>query len=70
MKNRQLLTLAQVASLLGRSPETVRKDLKRNPLAVPPRVVIPGTRLLRWREVDVEGWLARHIVENASVREA
>lgn len=70
MQNRQLLSLAQVATLLGRCPETVRKDLTRNPLAVPPRVVIPGTRLLRWREVDVEVWLAGHIVDNASVREA
>lgn len=70
MKNPQLLTLAQVATLLGRRPETIRKDPTGNPLAVPPRVVIPGTRLLLWRAVDVEGWLARHIVDNASVREA
>lgn len=70
MKNRQLLTLDQVAKLLGRRPETVRKDLTRNPMAVPPRVVIPGTRLLRWRAVDVEGWLAGHIVDNTSVRVA
>jgi predicted DNA-binding transcriptional regulator AlpA len=57
MLNLQLLTLAEVAKLLGRRPETVRKDIIRNPGAVPPRVIIPGTRLLRWRREDVERWL-------------
>ncbi|PKO27562.1 MAG: hypothetical protein CVU36_19730 [Betaproteobacteria bacterium HGW-Betaproteobacteria-9] len=57
MHKLQLLTLAEVAKLLGRRPETVRKDLIRNPGAVPPRLVIPGTRLLRWRTEDIESWL-------------
>ena len=54
----KLLDLNELASLLGRSPETIKKDLKRNRLAVPPRLHIPGTRLLRWRSVDVDAWLA------------
>lgn len=54
----KLLDLHDLATLLGRSPETVKKDMKRNRLAVPPRLHIPGTRLLRWRQVDVEAWLA------------
>lgn len=53
-----LLDLGQLAEMLGRSPETIKKDLKRNPLAVPPRLYIPGTRLLRWRLSDIEAWLA------------
>lgn len=53
-----LLDLGQLAEILGRSPETIKKDLKRNPLAVPPRLHIPGTRLLRWHLSDVEAWLA------------
>ena len=53
-----LLDLGQLAEMLGRSPETIKKDLKRNPLAVPPRLHIPGTRLLRWRLADIETWLA------------
>lgn len=57
----KLLNLNDVAALLGRSPETLRKDLGRNPGAVPPRVVIPGTRLLRWRTSDVEHWLGSHV---------
>ncbi|MDO8905960.1 AlpA family transcriptional regulator [Hydrogenophaga sp.] len=61
-----LLTLDQLASILGRSPETIRKDLVRNSGAVPPRLVIPGTRLLRWRAVDVERWLeaCSHVAGN------
>ncbi len=53
-----LLDLNELSTLLGRSPETIKKDLKRNRLAVPPRLHIPGTRLLRWRKVDVDAWLA------------
>lgn len=56
-----LLTLREVAAMLGRSPETVRKDLRRNPSAVPPRVRLPGTRLLRWRSEDVAAWLATNV---------
>jgi predicted DNA-binding transcriptional regulator AlpA len=58
----RLLELEDIAALLGRSAETIRKDIRRNPMAVPPRLHIPGTRLLRWRECDVESWLAEHVV--------
>ncbi len=53
----QLLDIDDLSALLKRSAETIRKDLIRNPLAVPPRLHIPGTRLLRWRESDVVAWL-------------
>lgn len=56
-----LMDLNQLSTLLGRSTETIKKDLKRNRLAVPPRLYIPGTRLLRWRRIDVEAWLASHV---------
>ncbi|QYG08709.1 AlpA family transcriptional regulator [Janthinobacterium sp. PAMC25594] len=56
-----ILDLAELANLLGRSPETIKKDIRRNRLAVPPRLHIPGTRLLRWRRVDVDAWLASHV---------
>lgn len=59
--NNALLDLNELSALLGRSPETIKKDLKRNRLAVPPRLYIPGTRLLRWRKIDVDHWLARHV---------
>ncbi|WP_109476677.1 helix-turn-helix domain-containing protein [Paraburkholderia sp. C35] len=57
-----LLDIHELAELLGRSPATIKKDLRRNPFAVPPRLHIPGTRLLRWRRADVEAWLAEHVV--------
>ena len=61
----KLLELDELATLLGRSPETIKKDMRRNPMAVPPRLHIPGTRLLRWRECDVDAWLAEHVVGGA-----
>ena len=57
----RLLDLQELAGLLGRSVETIRKDLRRRPAAVPPRLLLPGTRLLRWRLVDVTDWLAAHV---------
>ena len=57
----RLLDLQELSSLLGRSVETIRKDLRRRPEAVPPRLLLPGTRLLRWRLVDVTDWLALHV---------
>ena len=53
-----LLDLNDIAHLLGRSPHTITSDLSRNPDAVPPRLQLPGTKLLRWRQEDVEAWLA------------
>ncbi|WP_031407670.1 AlpA family transcriptional regulator [Thiomonas sp. FB-Cd] len=61
MEVQKLLDLAELAEVLGRSPETIKKDLKRNPLAVPPRLQLPGTRLLRWRARDVGAWLGQYV---------
>lgn len=62
-QNKTVLDLKDVANLLGRSPETIRKDLRRKPAAVPPRLVIHGTRLLRWRPVDVQSWLSERVTK-------
>ena len=62
----QLLDLGELAQMLRRSPETIRKDLRRNPLAVPPRLQLPHTRLLRWRACDVEAWLAQYVRPSAA----
>ena len=56
----RLLTIDDIARILGRSSSTIRKDIFRRPAAVPPRVRVPGTRQLRWRAVDVQNWLASH----------
>ena len=62
----QLLDLGELAQMLRRSPETIRKDLRRNPLAVPPRLQLPHTRLLRWRASDVEAWRAQYVRPSAA----
>ena len=61
-----LLTLDELAALLGRSPETIKKDMRRNPAAVPPRLMLPQTRLLRWRACDVDSWLAQFVQYDSS----
>lgn len=65
MIHEQLLTLDALAQLLGRSPETIKKDMRRNPDAVPPRLMLPHTRLLRWRQVDVAVWLSQFVQTTA-----
>lgn len=65
-----LLDLQALAALLGRRPETIRRDLRRNPDAVPPPLRLPGTRLLRWRETDVADWLDQHASTSAKPRGA
>jgi predicted DNA-binding transcriptional regulator AlpA len=59
----RLLDVQELAVLLGRSSKTIRNDLSRRPDAVPPRLHLPGTRLLRWRASDVNRWLERHVEE-------
>jgi predicted DNA-binding transcriptional regulator AlpA len=57
----KLLDLNELSEMLGRRPETIKKDMKLNRLAVPPRLYIPGTRLLRWRQTDVDTWLSGYV---------
>ena len=61
MDVQKLLNLGELAGVLGRSPETIKKDMRRNPDAVPPRLQLPGTRLLRWRARDVDAWLGQYV---------
>jgi hypothetical protein len=57
MRFQPLLTLDDLAALLVRSPNTIRKDMWRNPTAVPPRMILPNSNMLRWRPEDVERWI-------------
>jgi predicted DNA-binding transcriptional regulator AlpA len=57
METEPLLTLDALAQMLGRSKNTIRRAIRRNPQAVPPQLVLPHPRLLRWRATDVETWL-------------
>lgn len=51
----RLLTATELADVLGLSPKTVSK---RDPRTLPQAVLLPGAKGRRWRESDVETWLA------------
>lgn len=67
METHSLLTLDDLAQLLGRSKNTIRKNIRRNPQAVPPHLVLPHPQLLRWRATDVETWLDRRAQQPSGV---
>lgn len=50
------LDIYELAELLGKKPETIGKNMRSNPRRMPPRMHIPGTRMLRWRAAEVEWW--------------
>lgn len=51
----RLMTVSELAQVLGLSPKTV---YKRDPETLPPPRRVPGTKGPRWLESDVEAWLA------------
>ena len=57
----KLLTLDELAAKLNCSVRTLKNKRRYKPDTVPPRMVLPHTCLLRWREHDVQSWLeAQH----------
>ena len=55
------LGITEIAAILRKSPKTVREDVSRRPEALPPRLVIPNSRSVVWRMVDVEAWLEARV---------
>jgi len=53
------LSVADVATHLGQSPNAVAADVPRNPDTLPPRLFVPRPRQLRWRPADVKPWISR-----------
>jgi predicted DNA-binding transcriptional regulator AlpA len=51
------LDIDELAERLGQRPRTIRQKLARNPQAMPPRMHLPGSALLRWRAHEVENWI-------------
>lgn len=51
------LDIDELAELLGQRAETIRKKLRVAPYALPPKMHIPGSKMLRWRAHEVERWL-------------
>ena len=53
-----ILDINQLALRLGESVETIEKNMKRNPIQVPPLMYVRGEAgLLRWRLDTVEAWV-------------
>lgn len=57
----KLLLIEDLADVLGLSPETIRSDVSRAPDRLPPRLIIPGRKAVRWRKADVDAWLAGNV---------
>ena len=55
-----LLDIDGLARILNRGTSTILRDIRRDPDVVPPRLTLPGTRLLRWHEADVAARLDAH----------
>ena len=54
----KLLTINELASVLGVTAKGIRRRLERGSPSVPVPLLVPGSTRLRWRQSDVEAWLA------------
>lgn len=60
---RKLLTIEELAEILQRPVNTIKNDLVKYPAALPPSVLLPGTRCRRWPEQKVDDWLENLITD-------
>lgn len=63
MSLEKLLTVDDLAEILGRAPGTIKNQHSKTPSRLPPVCRIPGTKRLLWRREDVERWLQQHVVQ-------
>lgn len=63
MSLEKLLTVTDLAEILGRSTGTIKNQHSKNPSRLPPVCRIPGAGRLLWRRADVESWLQLHVVQ-------
>ena len=54
----RLLDVSALAEILGVTPNAVRCRLAQGSQDIPPPVRLPGSSGIRWRQSDVEAWLA------------
>lgn len=57
MDELQTIGPSDLGKLIGRSTKCIQIDASRRPDTLPPRFVIPGTRKVLWRLVDVRDWM-------------
>mgnify|MGYP000875209024 CR=1 FL=1 len=53
----KVLTIDQLAAVLGKQRSSIATDITRNPLAIPPFFKLPGSRKPLWLEDTVDAWL-------------
>ncbi|WP_442969187.1 helix-turn-helix transcriptional regulator [Pseudomonas sp. Q1-7] len=63
MSLEKLLTVDDLAEILGRSAGTIKNQHSKTPAKLPPVCRIPGAGRLLWRREDVERWLLQHVVQ-------
>lgn len=51
------LDVDELAELLGESASSLKRKIKANSHKVPPRMRLPGSKMLRWRLHEVESWV-------------
>ena len=51
------LDIDELALLLGRSANTIKRNIANDPCLVPPKMHIPNSLMLRWRAHEVESWM-------------
>lgn len=58
-----LTTIEQLSTIIHKTPQSIRCDLKRRPESLPPRIQIPGSRKVLFMNVDQ--WLSSLQILNA-----
>jgi len=48
------LDIDELAEVLGQSVNSSKKKLVANPTSLPPRMHLPGARMLRWRAQEAQ----------------
>lgn len=57
----EILAVEHLASLIHKSPASIRSDASRKPESLPPICRLPGNKRLLFRLEDVRAWLAKHV---------
>lgn len=62
----EVATIDDIAKLLRLHVNTVRADLHRRPESLPPRLLLPGRRTVRFLKADVLAWLNKNRAQDAN----